>query len=105
MNISIERMLICIAVMAVTTYVIRVLPMAIFRKRIQNVFVQSFLFYIPYAVLAAMTFPAVFTSTGSTASAAAGCGAAVLLAYWNKGLLTVAVGASAVALLVQIAGF
>ena len=54
-----------IAVMALVTYLIRVLPMVIFRKKITNVRVQSFLYYVPYAVLAAMTFPAVFSSTGS----------------------------------------
>lgn len=93
-----------IAIMAGTTYVIRVLPMAIFKKKIQNTFVQSFLTYVPYAVLSAMTFPAIFTSTGSAVSAVAGCVAAVLLAYLEKGLLTVAVGASAVVFLVQMFG-
>lgn len=93
-----------IAIMAGTTYVIRVLPMAIFKKKIQNTFVQSFLTYVPYAVLSAMTFPAIFTSTGSVVSAVAGCVAAVLLAYLEKGLLTVAVGASAVVFLVQMFG-
>ncbi len=51
-----------ILVMAVVTYLIRVLPMAIFRKKIQNRFVQSFLSYVPYSVLAAMTFPAIFSA-------------------------------------------
>ena len=55
-----------IAVMALTTYLIRMLPMVIFRKKITNVRIQSFLYYVPYTVLAAMTFPAVFSSTGST---------------------------------------
>lgn len=94
-----------IAVMALTTYLIRVLPMAIFRKKITNVRVQSFLYYVPYAVLAAMTFPAILSSTGSRASGAVGCVAAVLLAYFRKGLLTVAVGAAAAVFVVQLAGF
>ncbi|MBS6194651.1 MAG: AzlD domain-containing protein [Clostridiales bacterium] len=94
-----------IAVMAVITYLIRMLPMAIFRKKITDVRIQSFLYYVPYAVLAAMTFPAIFSSTGSKASAAAGCLAAVVLAYFKKGLLTVAVGAAAVVFVVQMAGF
>ena len=92
----------CIAVMALTTYLIRVLPMVIFRKKITNVWVRSFLYYVPYAVLAAMTFPAVFSSTGSTVGAVAGCVAAVLLAFFDKGLLTVAVGAAVAAFVVQI---
>ena len=83
-----------IAVMAAITYLVRVLPMAIFRKRIRSRFVQSFLYYVPYAVLSAMTFPAIFGSTGSKLGAAAGCAAALVLAYFRKGLLMVAVGAA-----------
>ena len=94
-----------IIVMALTTYVIRMLPMAIFRKKITNIRVRSFLYYVPYAVLAAMTFPAIFSSTGTTVSAVAGCVAAVLLAYFKRGLLTVAVGAAAVVFVVQMLGF
>lgn len=96
--------LLCIAAMAITTYLIRMLPMVIFRKKITNVWVRSFLYYVPYAVLAAMTFPAVFSSTGSTLGAAAGTILAVILAYFNKGLLTVAVGAAAMAFVIQMIG-
>ena len=92
----------CIAVMAGVTYLIRTAPMAIFRKKIENEWVQSFLYYVPYVVLAAMTFPAVFSSTGSKPSAIAGCLVAILLAYTKRGLLTVAVGAAAAAFVVQI---
>ena len=53
-----------ILVMAFVTYLIRMLPLVIFRKKITNRRLRSFLYYIPYAVLAAMTFPAIFTSTG-----------------------------------------
>lgn len=94
-----------IAVMALVTYLVRVLPMVIFRKKITNVWVKSFLYYVPYAVLSAMTFPAIFTSTGSIPSAVAGCGAAVVLAYFKKGLLTVAVGAAAAVFIVRFIGF
>lgn len=94
-----------IIVMALTTYLIRMLPMAIFRKKITNIRVRSFLYYVPYAVLAAMTFPAIFSSTGTTVSAVAGCVAAVLLAYFKRGLLTVAVGAAAVVFVFQMFGF
>ena len=93
-----------IIIMALTTYLIRMLPMAIFRKKITNVRVRSFLYYVPYAVLAAMTFPAIFSSTGTTVSAVAGCIAAVLLAYFKRGLLTVAVGAAAVVFVFQMLG-
>lgn len=94
-----------IIVMALVTYLVRVLPMVIFRKKITNVRIRSFLHYVPYVVLSAMTFPAIFTSTGTYPSAIAGCGAAVLLAYMNKGLLTVAVGAAAAVFVVQMLGF
>lgn len=85
-----------IAVMAVVTYLIRLLPLVCFRKKITNVFVQSFLYYVPYAVLGAMTVPAIFYSTSYTLSAVAGLIAAVFFAYKEKSLLFVAVAASAV---------
>ena len=96
--------LICIAVMAALTYIIRVTPMVIFRKKIRNRWSQSFLFYVPYTVLAAMTYPSIFKSTGSLASATAGCVVAVILAYFKRGLLTVAIGAAAAAFIFQLAG-
>ena len=85
-----ENIFIYIAVMALVTYLIRMLPLVIFRKKIENRFIRSFLYYIPYAVLAVMTFPAVFSSTGSVWSAVAGLIVALLLAFFEKGLLTVA---------------
>ena len=94
-----------IAVMALVTYLVRVLPIVIFRKKITNVRVKSFLYYVPYAVLSAMTFPAIFISTGTYPSAIAGCITAVVLAYFKKGLLTVAVGAAAAVFVVQMLGF
>ena len=93
-----------IAVMALVTYLVRVLPIVIFRKKITNRTVKSFLYYVPYAVLSAMTFPAIFTSTGTYPSAIAGCAVAVTLAYFKKGLLTVAVGAAAAVFIVQMIG-
>ena len=85
-----ENIFIYIAVMALVTYLIRMLPLVIFRKKIENRFIRSFLYYIPYAVLAAMTFPAVFSATGSVWSAVAGLIVALLLAFFEKCLLTVA---------------
>lgn len=92
-------------VMSLTTYLIRVTPMVVFRKKITNRFVRSFLYYVPYAVLSAMTFPAIFSSTGSALGASIGCIVAVALAWFNRGLLTVAVGAVAAVYLVQMIGF
>ena len=59
-----------LAVTAGVTYLIRMLPMTVFRKEIKSRFVRSFLAYIPYAVLGAMTFPDVFYSTGDVRTAA-----------------------------------
>ena len=92
-------------VMSLTTYLIRVTPMVVLRKKITNRFVRSFLYYVPYAVLAAMTFPAIFSCTGSQLSAIVGCVVAVALAWFNRGLLTVAVGAVAAVYVVQMIGF
>lgn len=89
------RILICIFIMAFVTYLVRMLPLAIFKKKITNRFLKSFLAYVPYAVLAAMTFPAILFSTASMYSAAFGLIVALLLAYKNKGLLTVALGSTA----------
>ncbi len=80
-----------LAVMAGVTYLVRMLPLVIFRRKIENTFMKSFLYYIPYAVLAAMTFPAVFSSTGGLVSACIGVAVALLLAFFEKGLVTVAV--------------
>ncbi len=107
MTFDLQRVLISVAIMAGVTYIIRVLPLAIFKKKIQDRFVRSFLAYVPYAVLAAMTFPAILFSTAdvvtvqSIISAAAGLAVALVLAYKDKGLLTVAVGATATAFLVE----
>lgn len=90
-----------IAVMAGVTYLIRMLPLAFMRRKIKNRFLLSFLRYIPYAVLGAMTFPAIFSSTGTLWSALAGLAAALALAYMEKGLLTVALAACGAALVVN----
>ena len=102
---SIPYLIVGIAIMAGITYFIRVIPMVVFRKKITNRFIKSFLYYVPYTVLAAMTFPAIFTSTSSIVAATAGSIVAVLLAYFKKGLLVVAMGAAATVFLVQMLGF
>lgn len=84
------------------TYLIRMVPFILCRGKLENQFIRSFLFYVPYAVLGAMTFPAIFTSTGSMVSGTAGTVVALILAYRRKGLLQVAVGACAAAFLVEL---
>ncbi len=86
-------MLKSILIMAAVTYLIRMLPMAIFKKKIENRFIKSFLFYVPYAVLGAMTFPDILSSTSSLYSAIAGTAAALLLSLREKSLIVVAVSA------------
>ncbi len=88
-----------IAVMAGITYLIRMLPFTLFRREIRSPFFRSFLHYIPYAVLSAMTIPAIFYSTGSVPSAVVGTLVAVVLAFCNQPLIVVALAASAAALL------
>ena len=79
-------------VMAGVTYLVRMLPLTVFRKEIKSVFVKSFLHYVPYAVLGAMTFPDVLYSTGSLWTALAGLIVAVIMAWRGRSLLTVAIG-------------
>ena len=91
-----------IFLMALVTYLPRMLPLAIFRKKIQNRFVKSFLAYVPYAVLAAMTLPEILYSTNSLLSAAAGMVMALVLAKRGKGLITVALGSSGTVFVVEL---
>lgn len=90
-----------VLVMALVTYLIRMIPLTFFQKEIKSTFVKSFLFYVPYAVLGAMTFPAIFTSGGELMPSLAGTIVALVLAYRGKGLLTVAVAACVVVYLIS----
>lgn len=72
------------------TYLIRMIPLALVKKKIKNRYILSFLYYIPYAVLSVMTIPAIFESTSSVFSAVAGFIAAFVLAYFEKSLVLVA---------------
>lgn len=90
-----------IITMALVTYLIRVLPLTVFKKKITNKFLLSFLYYVPYSCLTAMTIPAIFSSTSSLISAVCGFIAAVVLGYFNKGLVSVALSASATVFLVE----
>ena len=93
MTTSTPMLLLYTFVMAAVTYLIRMLPFVVFRKPIQNRFIRSFLYYVPYAVLGAMTFPAILYSTSNLISAAIGLAVSVILAWLGRGLLTVAVSA------------
>lgn len=95
------QLLLYIAVMAGVTYLIRMLPLAIFKTRINSRFLRSFLYYVPYAVLGAMTFPAILFSTNTLTSAIAGFLVALVLAFFERSLLTVALSACGAVLLTE----
>lgn len=82
-------------VMALTTYLIRVLPLTVFRKPITSRFVKSFLHYVPYACLTAMTFPAILYDTTYIISGIAALIIAIVLAFRGKSLLTVSLASCA----------
>lgn len=99
---DILRFFLYLAVMAGVTYLVRMLPLVFFRKKIKSRFVRSFLYYIPYAVLSVMTVPAIFYSTGSLWSAVAGTVVAVALAYFGRSLITVAAGSAVTVLIAEL---
>ena len=90
-----------VLVMAVTTYLIRALPLTLFKKPIRSRFLRSFLHYVPTACLTAMTFPAILTSTDHMISGAAGLIIGIILAFKNKSLIVVAVASAATVFLVE----
>ena len=89
-------------VMAGVTYLIRMLPLTLLQKKIQNRLVRSFLYYIPYAVLTAMTLPAILYATDSVISPAAGLLVAVIAALLGQSLTVVAVAACAAVFLAEL---
>ncbi|HEY8392457.1 MAG TPA: AzlD domain-containing protein [Capillibacterium sp.] len=95
------KTLLAVVLMALVSYLPRVLPVVFLRKKIESPFFRSFLYYVPYAVLGAMTFPAILKATGDTASALAGFAIALILAFFEKGLITVALFAALAVYLFQ----
>ncbi|MBR1534066.1 MAG: AzlD domain-containing protein [Ruminococcus sp.] len=90
-----------ILVMALTTYLIRVIPFAAVRGKIKSRFINSVLYYIPYAVLSAMTFPAIFFATGDVVTSSVGTVIALIMAFFDLPLIAVALGSSACAFIAQ----
>ena len=88
-----------IGVMSLVTYMVRMVPLTFFNKKINNRFLKSFLYYVTYAVLGAMTFPEIFFSTGFIWSGVAGAAVALIVAFCGRSLLTVAISACAAALI------
>ena len=91
-----------IAIVAITSYLIRVLPLTLIRKPIKNRFIRSFLYYVPYVTLAVMTFPAILESTNSVISAAIAFVIAVVLAWMGKSLFQVAMFSCAAVFIVEL---
>lgn len=96
------NVIIYIACMAGITYLIRVLPLTLIRKEIKNRTVKSFLYYVPYVTLAVMTFPAILSATQSPIAAAVALVAAILLAYFGRGLFFVAVSACVIVFVFEL---
>jgi len=97
-----ENFFIYLLVIAGVTYLVRMLPMVLVKKKITNTFIRSFLYYVPYAVLGVMTIPAIFYSTSYLASAIIGFIVACILAYFEKSLLTVAASACGAVLAAEL---
>jgi branched-subunit amino acid transport protein len=91
MNIDLKYMCLAVFIMALVTYIPRAVPIVFFKKEIKSRFIKSFLYYVPYAVLASLTFPAIFTTGGNLYAAIAGTAVALILAYFEKSLVVVAV--------------
>ncbi|MCI6202814.1 MAG: AzlD domain-containing protein [Lachnospiraceae bacterium] len=89
-------------ILAGSTYLIRAIPFVAIKNKINNRFIRSFLAYIPYAVLTAMTIPAVFYATNWWAGAAAGLIVAIIFALKEKGLTVVAIAACVAVFVVEI---
>ncbi|WP_028043986.1 AzlD domain-containing protein [Candidatus Stoquefichus massiliensis] len=97
-----KYILICVLIMAVFTYLPRMLPLTFFRKEITSPFIRSLLYYVPYAVLSALTFPSIFYATGNIYSAIGGCLVGIYFAYYDKGLIFVASAAMFTSLMIGL---
>ena len=100
-----KQFFIYLLILAGTTYLIRVIPFIAIKEKINNRFIRSFLYYIPYAVLTAMTIPAIFYATNWWVGAVAGLLVAVLFALKGKGLTTVAIASCVAVFLVELIKF
>ena len=99
---KLSQYFIYLVILAGTTYFIRVIPFAFIKKKIKNTYIQSFLEYIPYAVLASMTIPTIFYSAQYTVAAIIGFEVAVILAYFKQSMVKVAIAACITVYIVQI---
>ena len=91
-----------IIIMAAVTYLIRALPLTLIRRHIDNRFIRSFLYYVPFVTLSVMTFPSIITATESPIAATVAFIAAVLLAWFGKSLFVVSVSACVVVFILEL---
>ncbi|MBQ9070079.1 MAG: AzlD domain-containing protein [Clostridia bacterium] len=91
-----------LAVMVLITYLLRLLPMLIFKKKIRNKFIRSVLYYVPYSVLTVMAIPAMFFATSHVATGVVAVIAAVALAYSGRSLIMVAAGTATVVFIAEL---
>lgn len=91
-----------ILVMAGVTYLIRLLPLTLIRKEIKNIYVKSFLYYVPYVTLSVMTFPAILHATASLWSGSAALAAAVIMSWKRQSLFRVSLAACSVVFLLEL---
>ncbi len=94
-----------IAVMAIVTYLIRLLPLTLLKREITSTWLRSFLYYVPYVTLSVMTFPAILQATDSLLSGAAALLAALILAYRGKSLFQVSLAACAAVFVLELLPF
>ncbi len=91
---SFANFLIYLVIMVGVTYLLRLLPMLFIRKPITNIFIRSVLYYMPYSVLTVMSFPAILYITDNLITGIIATAVAVVLAYCNRSLITVAAGSA-----------
>ena len=91
-----------IAVMAIVTYLIRVLPLTLVRREIKNIYIRSFLYYVPYVTLSVMTFPSIMDATGSQYSGLAALIVGIFLAWKGASLFKVAVAGCATVYVLEL---
>lgn len=99
---DILKFFIYLLVMAGVTYLVRMIPLVLIKKKVTNRFIKSFLYYVPYSVLAVMTVPAIFSATSYLISAVIGFAVALVLSYMEKSLIVVASSACAAVLVTEI---
>ena len=96
-----REIIICIMLAIVTTNLIRVLPMTLIKGRIRNVFLRSFLYYVPYVTLAVMTFPAIIETTLHPLSGIVALGVGIVAAWRGAGLFPVAVSCCVIVFILE----